>query len=262
MSPIILPLFGPLAIHSFGLMTALGILFFTFLVNHDARRKALMSSETLHQIIFVGLMGGLVGGRMLALLGDDSYQYKSIFEWFALWDGGLSSLGCVIGVLASWIIYVPLLKIPVLAFFDLTARYASVIHIFVRLGCFLAGCCYGCPTTLPWAIMYSHPDSLAPLGISLHPTQLYSVVALVIIAEVIYLLGNTAFHRGELLGWYLLLTNSERFVVDFFRGDREFVHHALLDVLSLHQWLALVLASIGIALILWARYKQPVVTHA
>jgi phosphatidylglycerol:prolipoprotein diacylglycerol transferase len=263
--PITIPLFGPFAIHSFGLSIVVGLALFCWCIFTNKEAKALISPTQLSDAIFVGIVAAVVGGRVLAVLGDPALQTGSIADWLSIWDGGLSSLGSVLGVLVGWSAYLYYMRIPIIAFFDIIATYAPIIHIFVRIGCFLAGCCFGCPTQLPWGIVYRHEASLAPLHIMLHPTQLYSVIALCTILAFLLYVRSKKPCPGILLGLYLVTTNTERFVVDFFRGDREFVVGDYLSMLSMHQWIALTLILGGMIVLFWScweRQHRTVVRHS
>src|SRR5439155_10928066 len=91
-----------------------------------------------------------------------------------------------------------------------------------RLGCFSAGCCWGLPTALPWGVtftsQYSNEVVGVPLGVPLHPTQLYEAAAELVIFIVLY----TQYHKkqfdGQILGWYLVLYPTARFLVEFVRS--------------------------------------------
>jgi phosphatidylglycerol:prolipoprotein diacylglycerol transferase len=83
----------------------------------------------------------------------------------------------------------------------------------------MAGCCYGRPTDLPWAVTFTDPQTLGPLGVPVHPTQLYeSLLYMLVFGFILWLRKRKSF-QGELFGSYLLLAGLARFIVEFFRGD-------------------------------------------
>jgi phosphatidylglycerol:prolipoprotein diacylglycerol transferase len=88
-----------------------------------------------------------------------------------------------------------------------------------RIGCFMAGCCYGKPTDLPWGVVFTHPLSLAPLHVSLHPTQLYASLAGLAIFVVLMFLSIRKKYQGQVFLWYLILHSTARLLVERFRGD-------------------------------------------
>ena len=125
-----------------------------------------------------------------------------------------------------------------------------------RLGCLLAGCCYGHPTDMPWGITFTNPLAAAnvgtPLGVSLHPTQLYeSVAALVILGILLAFENRGRPFAGRTFWTYLLLYPVVRFVIEFYRGDPR---GTVIDVLSTSQFVSLLLVPLSIVmLVLLAR---------
>jgi phosphatidylglycerol:prolipoprotein diacylglycerol transferase len=167
-----------------------------------------------------------------------------------VWDGGFSILGSIMGILFCMPIYLKIKKIPVLPYFDLIALFAPLLQAISRLGCLCAGCCHGIPCTKTWCITYTDSLSLAPLGISLHPTQLYSSLALFSIFLLLYFYVQKHVQRtGLVLCWYLILVGAERFIVDFWRADREFFPFDTNQLLSSHQYISLGLILAGFLLL-------------
>lgn len=127
--------------------------------------------------------------------------------------------------------------------FDLLAIYAPLAQSIARIGCFVAGCCYGAPSTLAWAVQ----PAGAPFCMRLHPTQLYSSISLLLIFLFMRFVATQLCSKpGQLVTLYLILASMERFTVDFWRGDRVFFKYAPLSILSVHQWIALGIAVIAL----------------
>ena len=104
---------------------------------------------------------------------------------------------------------------------------------------FTAGCCYGMPTHSVLSIMYTNPTSLAPYGIAIHPTQLYSSAILFMTFLFMYFIGQHIFKKtGQLFAAYLILASVERFVTDFWRAERVMITNSL----SFHQLVAIAIA--------------------
>ncbi len=116
-----------------------------------------------------------------------------------------------------------------------------------RIGCFFAGCCYGKPTDLPWAIIFTHPQSLAKLGVPLHPTQLYSFLKALIVFFI--LLGFRRYKKGDgqLIWIYILLYAIGRLIIEPFRGDERGL--LILDVVTLTQAIALLFIPIALFMV-------------
>jgi len=173
----LLHIWGPISIQGFGLIVTIGLLIFTWLVYRNPRRKQLISNEQFSSALLVGILSGIIGGRLLYVVQEYRFM-TSFWEAFRFWEGGFSILGTIISVPIALTIYLKKHNIPILPFFDLISLYGPLLQSISRLGCFVAGCCYGLPTDLPWAITYTNPQATAPCYLPLHPTQLYSALVL------------------------------------------------------------------------------------
>lgn len=223
MYPQILHLYGPVWIYGYGLMIVMGFLLFLYATINHPIRKFLMSADTYFTMLFVGLLGGVIGGRGLFVLTNWHHFSRTPWEMFYPWVGGFMISGSIIGItlLLPWYLWYKYVSIiPAL---DFVSVYAPLMQSIARIGCLLAGCCYGAPSSLslPWAVYFTHPAGSAPLFIHLHPTQLYASAASFIIFLI--LKSFTRYKKlknGMLTVSYLLLENLARFTVDFWRGDR------------------------------------------
>ncbi len=241
MNPVILNLWGPLAIQWYGFCIALGTLAFLFLIKRDPQFTALSLQNCFEPIFLWGAAAVLIGGRILHIICHYE-DYSSWMEWFAFWEPGYAVLGSTLGVIGVVSTYLYIHKIPMLPFLDLAATYAPLLQSIARFGCFFAGCCFGCHTTLPWGVQYTHAQSLAPTHILLHPSQLYSAGLLFGAFIIMYLWARTRFIiPGQQAMIMLILASSERFITDFWRGDREMISLCTPcgRALSFHQLLAL-----------------------
>jgi phosphatidylglycerol:prolipoprotein diacylglycerol transferase len=251
MPPILLHIYGPIAIHSFGAMIVLGLLITLYLLHRDKPLKKIISDEQLSTIFQISFLSGVAGGRIWFLITNWSL-IESWTDCFMLWTGGLSILGCIISIITSLAIYFYYKKLPILPILDRLALYTPLLQSISRLGCFFAGCCFGKPTNLPWSVIYENYDSLAPLHVHLHPTQIYS--SLFLAFSFIILLSFDRYPTspklrrtgcktpGAILALYIMLISIERFLIDFLRGDQEFfTEPGIFRNLSIQQALALCL---------------------
>jgi len=242
MRPILLSLYGPIAIHSFGVMIALALIITFYLLDRDQPLQQLLGKNQLSNLFQISIVAGVVGGRIWFLCTNTEY-IPSMTNVFAVWNGGLSILGAFIGIITTVSCYLYIHTISVLRVLDRLALYAPLTQAISRFGCFFAGCCYGIPTTMPWAIIYTDNDSLAPLHQALHPTQLYSSIMLTITFMLLVAFNHyKAKKPGQLLALYIMLMSTERFFIDFLRGDREFFEQSgIMTSLSIQQILAFIL---------------------
>jgi len=243
-------IYGPFSIQSYGLLIALGLLLTIWLFKRHPKRKGLLTEDQLVNLIAINTLAGILGGRLLHVIAQ-WHAFDSWYELFALWEGGFSLMGTVVTILITLPLTLRWYKIPIVPFLDLVALYAPLLQSISRLGCFLAGCCYGMPTSLPWSVTYTDPEGFAPLCVRLHPTQLYSTLVLLVIFLLLYFVIQPRTKKtGMIITWYLVLMSAERFLVDFLRGHREFT--AVSGIFSLHQLIALgiFIISCGILVLL------------
>lgn len=240
----LLHLYGPIAIHGYGLMIALGLLVFLYLVQKDHRFHRLHLAPFFTSILVLGILAGLIGGRLLFFLTHPEL-YEKLIDIFIFFKGGFSILGCVLAILVTLPAYLYYLQIPIVPFLDLIALYAPLLQSISRIGCFFAGCCYGLPSIAPWAVIYTDVESVAPLYVCLHPAQLYSAIGLLLIFALLYFIVQYRCKKnGQLVCWYIFLIGFERFLLEFWRGDR-----ASDAFFSLNQYVALgmmIVAAIGL----------------
>lgn len=258
MPPILFHIYGPIAIHSFGVMICLGLIIALYFMHKDTKLSAIISGEQLTTIFQIGFIAGITGGRIWFLLLNWSCA-EHWTDYFMVWNGGLSILGCIIGILIALGIYLHQQHLPVLAILDRIALYTPLLQSISRLGCFFAGCCFGMPTAVPWSVIYTDQTCLAPLHIHIHPTQLYSSLFL-LCSFIILLIIDRFFQKkqpGFILAWYIILSSLDRFCIDFFRGDREFFEQpTVFGTLSIQQALALCMCMTAICMIIYISSRK------
>lgn len=258
MSPHILHIYGPLWINWYGIMIVCGIIIFSICFLRDSRRPKIMSPQTYYDLLTFGLIAGIIGGRLLYVLERFSDFQDSPIDIFLPWVGGFS----VLGTLLTLIITIPILirhyKIPLLPTFDLVTTYAPLLQAISRIGCFLAGCCFGkeLSSASYFSVYYTHPDSLAPLYVHLHPAQLYSFFLSLTLFFFLYWYSHSPSKKlGYTFCFYLMGEALARFVVDFARGNRgDFFY---LNYFSFSQLISCCLALIGITTLFFLSEHRP-----
>lgn len=240
MYPKLLHIYSDFYLNSYGLAIAVGLALFSWLLSKDKPCQRLTDQSTLFFIIQLGFIAGLFFGRVGVILTSPEL-FDHWYEWFMIWQGGFSLLATVFGILLVVPLYLYKKKIALLPFLDRVAIYAPLLQSIARIGCFLAGCCAGKETTVLWGITYTDPACTAQLYTPLHPAQLYSSLLLFVIFLLMYYVLQYRVHKpGSLLYCYLILMSLERFCVDFFRADQLYFQSPLLQIFSIHQWIALV----------------------
>ncbi|PCI73966.1 hypothetical protein COB28_03030 [Candidatus Dependentiae bacterium] len=255
-NPTLLQICGPIGIRIYGLMIVTGLCLFMYLVLRDERRKQYIPEYVFHTAFFYGVISGIIGGRLLFFLTE--YQWdEGPFQFFKLWEPGFSLLGAVIAIPPVVTIYLWFKNISSLLFFDIIAVYIPLLQAISRFGCFGSGCCHGLALDQSawWTVMYEHPDSLAPLNIPLHPTQLYSAVASLILFFLLLLFSRLySSKRGFIFGFYLFGEGIARFVVDFFRMRSEYEMTYGLKIFQSHvtyyQGISAIVSTVGVIMMI------------
>ncbi|NVM56917.1 MAG: prolipoprotein diacylglyceryl transferase, partial [Desulfobacterales bacterium] len=164
---------GPFALHTYGVFVAMAFLSAIALALREARRLGEDADQILDLCFYV-LIAAIVGSRILYVVINWPTFEQDPMEIVRIWHGGLVFYGGFIGALLTAWLYIRRKGLQLWKTADIMAPAIAFGQFVGRIGCFFAGCCYGRHFNLPWAITFTHPESLAPKGISLHPTQLYS----------------------------------------------------------------------------------------
>jgi phosphatidylglycerol---prolipoprotein diacylglyceryl transferase len=221
MHPILVKL-GPVTVHSYGFFMAVGVAAALWFLFRQAKRQGLDAPQLLDAAFFI-IIVSLVGAKLILFIGDISYYVqnpKQLF-WIAR-SGGVFQGGLAFGIVfALW--YFRRKKIPTWKVADIAAPAVALGHGFGRIGCFLAGCCYGRECTVPWGTTfhdtYAHDLTGLPLGVPLHPVQIYeSVLNFLNFVFLAVLLRRKTFD-GQVFPAYVMSYSVIRYITEFFRGD-------------------------------------------
>ncbi len=221
MKPILFKL-GPLTIHSYGFMMAVGVALGLWFLYRQARKQQLDAPRLLDAAFYIMIVA-LVGAKLVLLFGNIGYYFKNPKEllWVAR-TGGVFQGGLAFGILfALW--YFRRHKLPTWKIADITGPVLALGHGFGRIGCFLAGCCYGSECRLPWAVTfkdaYAHSLTGVPTGIPMHPVQLYEAALNFLNALILTLVLRRKRFDGQVFSLYILNYSVIRYITELFRGD-------------------------------------------
>jgi len=203
---------GPLTIHTYGVLLALAVLVASQLAARQAARVGATPAQLLDLCIW-SVVGGLAGGRLIYIAQNWPLYHAHPWEMFRLDHGGLVFYGGLIGGVATAALLVRRGHLPVATTLDLLIPYVAVAQAIGRLGCFFNGCCYGRPTAGPWGITF--PGE----GLARHPTQIYESAALLLLAAALLRRARRPVAPGTQLAWYAIGYGAWRFAVEFLRGD-------------------------------------------
>ena len=249
---------GPITVYTYGVLLAAAYLLGLKFAMVRAKAIGLDAVRVLDLGIYI-IISALVGAKLLLLVTDFRSFRADPRELLTLArSGGVFYGGLILAVIvALW--YIRRAGLPLWRTCDVFAPGIALGHVVGRFGCFFAGCCYGKPTTLPWGITFTDPFAAAnvgtPLGVHLHPTQLYEAGA-----EGLILLGLLLTEKkgrpypGRTFWLYILLYAVTRFIIEYFRGDER----GTVGIFSTSQFISLVLAPLAIGMLVYlARAKAP-----
>lgn len=229
---------GPITIHGYGLMIAIGILTALFVGEARAKKRGL-SGDEMYNITLVCALFGFLGAKLMFCI----VEWKEFIKdpWSILSSNGFVVYGGIIlGVLAG-LGWCKFRKLVFWEYFDVVMPSVALAQGFGRLGCFLAGCCYGRETDSCIGIAFKNSD-FAPNNVKLIPTQLISAAGMFLIAFALIRYARNRKHPGTVGFLYLILYSIGRFGVEFFRND----YRGEIGVLSTSQFISIFMLIIGI----------------
>jgi phosphatidylglycerol:prolipoprotein diacylglycerol transferase len=221
MIPILVKI-GPLTIHTYGFMMALGVAFGLWFVFVQAKKHNLPSAKLI-DIAFYTIIIALVGAKLTLFVGNFSYYVKNPSELITFArTGGVFQGGLFFGfVFALW--YMKKHRIPTWKTADIVGPALALGHGFGRIGCFSAGCCFGRDCAVPWGVTfsndYAHNLTGIPLGTALHPTQLYESILNFTNFLVLFVILRQKKFDGQVFSLYIINYSLIRYFVEFYRGD-------------------------------------------
>jgi phosphatidylglycerol:prolipoprotein diacylglycerol transferase len=214
---------GDWPVYAYGVLLAAAYLVALQFAVVRARRQGLDGTKVMDFGIYL-IIAALVGAKAMLIIVDFDYFVRQPRELLSLVRAGGVFYGGLIAALATALWLSRRYGLSLWTAADLFAPGIALGHVIGRLGCLLAGCCYGTPTSLPWGITFTNPVAAAnvgtPLGVPLHPTQLYDAGAELLILGVLLLTERRGRpFPGRTFWLYMLLYGVSRFIIEFFRGD-------------------------------------------
>ncbi|GFZ32950.1 diacylglyceryl transferase [Clostridium zeae] len=235
--------FGPITIYGYGLMIGIGILA-AYIVTDYRAKKINVDRDPIFNIAIWGVIGGILGAKLLYYMTvinqiiSDPKLLLNISDGFVVYGG-------IIGGILSAFIYCKKEKINFLKYFDLIIPSVALAQGFGRIGCFLAGCCYGEETTSKINVIFKH-SNFAPNNVRLVPTQLISSGLDFLNFVVLIFIAKYKKADGIVAGCYLVFYSAGRFILEFYRGD---LVRGSVGSLSTSQFISIFMFIIGLGIV-------------
>jgi phosphatidylglycerol---prolipoprotein diacylglyceryl transferase len=250
---------GPITLHTYGFLLALAFVVGLWIANRQARRAGLDPARVTDMAVYV-LIGGLLGAKIMLVVVEWPFYVRNPRELLSILQSGGVFYGGLLGALpvAWW--YSRRHALDGWRTADVMAPGVAIGQVIGRLGCFSAGCCYGRPTSVPWAVTfrdaYATRQVGTPLDIPLHPTQLYESLSVTVLFVFLLWLSRRRRFRGQVMLAYLFGYAVIRFVIEFYRGDAS-RGTVLGGWVSTSQFIA-ILVVLGVAVLYpYLRARQP-----
>lgn len=246
-----------ITLYTYGVLLATSYLLGLWLAMRRARAWGLDANRVLDLGIYI-VIAALIGAKLLLLVVDfDQFRQSPGALLSLARSGGVFYGGLILAIIvAFW--YIAKHRMPFWTTCDVFAPGIALGHVTGRLGCFAAGCCYGRPTDVPWAVIFTKAQAAAnvgtPLGIPLHPTQLYEAGAELLI--LVFLLTTEKKGRpfvGRTFWAYMFLYAVSRFIIEIYRGDPR----GTMMGLSTSQFISVLLAPLSLAMLIWLSRSAP-----
>lgn len=213
------PYLGPIPINWYGLNFALAFLVGAWLTLRRAPQFGL-DRDKVEGLLFWILVGSTLGARLYFVLQNDPGEYfRQPWRVLAVWEGGLAFFGGLVGATFAGFLFCRRATVPFARAADLFAPQIAIGGAIGRVSCGLAGMDFGTPTSLPWGVIYTNPNSYGPTyGLPRHPVQFYELLGDLLIASVLLRLRRKL-PEGGLFVLYLAFFSTLRFLLFLVRGD-------------------------------------------
>ena len=207
-----------------GFFTMVGVLVSVLLVARWAKKENI-SSDIVYSVAIWGVLGGIIGARLVHVIDRWDYYSQNFGQIFTLWEGGIAIYGGILGGFLAGGLYAVLCKYPVRKLMDLTAPAVLISMAIGRLGDIINGEHCAAATSSPVSISYVHASSNAAncangLGVAVHPVILYEMCWYLAVFVIIWKLRNRLAPHGILFVLFLSLYALGRFFITFYRDDR------------------------------------------
>jgi phosphatidylglycerol---prolipoprotein diacylglyceryl transferase len=209
---------GSISVYSYGLMIALGAHFGVLYMKAQGKKEVGLTKEQANALFLYIFLAAFLGGKVFLFFEDPSRYISKPAK--LLTGQGFVFYGSFLFAIPTMLWFFKKHKLDLYKMLDVMAITTCIVHMFGRIGCFLAGCCYGLPTHSDFGVVFTDPACQAnPKNTPLYPTQLFeSFYILLVMLLLLYLRGRRKFY-GQLFLLYLMLYAVGRSILEIYRGD-------------------------------------------
>ncbi|MBL7858334.1 MAG: prolipoprotein diacylglyceryl transferase [Cyclobacteriaceae bacterium] len=238
MHPVLFEL-GGITVYSYGFMIAIGALAGVAYMTIQGKKEVGLTFDQANSLFLYIFIAAFVGGKLFLFFEDPSRYMHTPRK--LLTGNGFVFYGSFLLAIPTMLWFFRKHKLDLYKMLDVMAVTTCLVHMFGRMGCFLAGCCYGIPTDGVLGVIFSDPAcSAEPKNIPLHPTQLYEAIYILIVMIVLLVLRSRRKFYGQLFLLYMILYAVGRSILEIFRGD-EARGYIVQDYLSHSQFIAILI---------------------
>lgn len=239
---------GPVTVHSYGVCTAVALISALLLACKRAKNRGL-SEDMVYGILFIGVIFGYLGSKITYVLVNWKYFIEDPKMFFS--QSGWVVIGGLLGGILATYVYCKIKKQSFLEYFDLCVPSIAIAQGFGRIGCFMAGCCYGKETDSFLGIAF-HNSMYAPNDVKLIPTQLISSLGDFLNMAFLLILAQKTKKKGVVAGAYMITYSIGRYIVEIFRDDLR----GSIGVFSTSQFFSILGLVGGVVFLLFALKRK------
>lgn len=249
MKPILFEFWG-ISIKGYGTMIAIGICAAIILLSYRCKKKG-FDEDSILNMTLITIICGILGGKILFIITEYKTLLKEPMELIKNFGYGFVIYGAIIGGALAIYFYTKKKNLDVLKFLDLVIPCVALAQGFGRIGCFLAGCCYGAVTKLPIGVAFKNSLYVCD-GLLRHPTQLYSSLFNFLLAAFLLWYDKNNKKDGRVFAMYLLIYGVGRYLVEFLRDDPR----GTIGIFSTSQFISIFIIIIGIIIFNLEKLKK------
>lgn len=244
---------GGITVYSYGVLIAIGAIAGVAYMAIQGKKEMGLSFDQANNLFLLIFIAAFIGGKAFLFFEEPSFYQQHPQR--LLTGRGFVFYGSFLFAVPTMLWFFGRNKLNPHRMLDIMAITTCMVHLFGRVGCFMAGCCYGKPTQASFGVIFSSPECYAePKNTPLHPTQLYEASFIFAVMLFLFFLRERRVFYGQLFLVYLIAYATGRIVLEFFRGD-EIRGFVIEGVISHSQLIAFVIILISV-FFYWRWWKQ------